>query len=212
MVSIRKFPLTTGTVPDATRLCCDIPHHLHQVQYLRMVEAHGEDIPPQSLVVPVRVLENLAWQLGEGGGHRSCIGKFLHHSDGEQLERQSVRIRLQSHPKQKEERERAKMGNGDGDNWKIHHEDLGIPDSRVSRYWDCCTGDGRGDVEFDGESAFEKSDVNWKHQRGKGGVLASLRGGKDVCGHVGIANYLHVKGGPSIASRMRSWPHIEVMA
>jgi len=80
-------PLTAGTVPDATRLRCDIPHHLHQIQYLRIVEAHSEDIPPQSLVVPVRALEGLARQLGENSGHRGCIGKFLHHADGEQLER-----------------------------------------------------------------------------------------------------------------------------
>lgn len=177
-----------------------------------MVKAHSKDIPPQSLVVPVRTLERLARQLGEGGGHGGRIGKFLHHTDGEQLERQSVRVRLQSHPKEEEERERADMGNGDGDNWKIHHEDLGITDSHVSRYWGSCTRDGRGNVELDGECAFEKSDVDWKHQRGEGGVLASLCGGEDVRGHVGIANYLHVKGGPDIASRMRSWPHIKVIA
>lgn len=104
------------------------------------------------------------------------------------------------------------MGNGDGDNWKIHHEDLGIAGSHVSRYWGSCTGGSRRDVELDGESAFEKSDVDWKHQRGKGGVLASLRSSEDVCGHVGIASYLHVKGGPDIAARMSSWPHIEVIA
>lgn len=154
--------------------------------------------------MPVRALESLARQLGKGGGHRRRIGKFLHHTDGEQLERQSVRVRLHSHPIQEEERERGEMGNGDGDNGKIDHENARITESHVPRYWGCCArGDG-GNVEFDGESAFEKSDVDWKHQGREGRVLTSLRGGEDVCGHMSVVKYLHVESAFDIASRMGS--------
>jgi hypothetical protein len=76
--------------------------------------------------MPVRALERLVVVPRENSGHRSRVGKFFDHIDGEQLERQDVHIPFQAHRIQEEEREGADMGNGDGDNGKIHHEDLGI--------------------------------------------------------------------------------------
>ena len=162
--------------------------------------------------MPVRALEGLARLLGKDSGHRGRIGKFLHHIDGEQPERQGVRVRLQLHSKQEKEGERTEMGNSDGDNGKIHHEELGIINSHVSRYGGWCTGDGRGHIEFDRKCVFKESNVDRKHHGGDGGVLTGLRGCEDVRGHVGIASHLHVKGGPNIASRMRSWPNTKVVA
>ena len=162
--------------------------------------------------MPVRALERLARLLGKDSGHRGRVGKFLYHIDGEQPERQGVRVRLQLHSKQEKEGERAEMGNSDWDNRKIHHEELGITNLHVSRYWGWCTGDGRGHVEFDRKRVCKEGDVDWKHHGGDGGVLTSLYGCENVRGHVGIASHLHVKGRPNIASGMRSWPHTEVVA